>query len=490
MSGRHAEVGNGKLYMIYMLHRMLDFRLAEVTSLLNMVCDGDDSTYALWWDDPEIAAEGEEETMLSPFCYARLPSDEVARQLAGRSMLVKAVLELWGEGDTFEAMCRAVSHDPHGRKAGVLEAGSRSFKVHVDTFGRGVPHALKLDWIFRCTTLVDTVAPIDLQSPDEVLWLVAADTEYAPGSHLARDEPEQFNRWIYGRQIAVSGHNDVIQTYILPERRYLGPTSMDTEMAFIMANLAQVQGGHLVFDPFVGTGSCLIAAAHLGALTLGADIDIRVVRDGKVDKQGQPVNVWSNFVDYGLPAPLGLLRADAHRMPWRDGLEEVLDSIICDPPYGVRAGGRKSAVRDYKVTKPENHIPATDPYPLGECMRDLLDTAARLLVVAGRLVFFFPSAPELYSEDEVPHHPALRLVANCEQPLTPRYSRRLIVMEKVGRYDAQQAAEYHTAQGEPRFSAELVSELVYEPKQYNEQGQLVNQDRVYANKKRFRGKRV
>ena len=36
-----------------------------------------------------------------------------------------------------------------------------------------------------------------------------------------------------------------------------------------------------MYDPFVGTGSILVAAAHLGDVTLGADIDIRVVRDGK-----------------------------------------------------------------------------------------------------------------------------------------------------------------------------------------------------------------
>ena len=48
-----------------------------------------------------------------------------------------------------------------------------------------------------------------------------------------------------------------------------------------MQHSLQVQQGHLVYDPFVGTGSILVAAAYYGAYTLGADIDIRVVRDGK-----------------------------------------------------------------------------------------------------------------------------------------------------------------------------------------------------------------
>ena len=49
----------------------------------------------------------------------------------------------------------------------------------------------------------------------------------------------------------------------------------------------QIRKGHLVFDPFAGTGSILIAAAHLGAYTLGTDIDIRVLRDGKTTSDGQ-----------------------------------------------------------------------------------------------------------------------------------------------------------------------------------------------------------
>jgi hypothetical protein len=47
--------------------------------------------------------------------------------------------------------------------------------------------------------------------------------------------------------------------------------------------------------------------------------------------------------------------------------------------------------------------------PPAECMHDLLDCAARLLVVGGRLAYWLPAAPNFYSEEEVPRHPALQV---------------------------------------------------------------------------------
>ena len=78
-------------------------------------------------------------------------------------------------------------------------------------------------------------------------------------------------------------------------------------------------------------------------------------------------------------------------------LQEVLDAVICDPPYGVRAGGRKVAPRpEIRVPEGRAHFPVTEPYLMGECLRDLLDSAARLLRLGGRLSFFIPASEETY----------------------------------------------------------------------------------------------
>jgi len=77
-------------------------------------------------------------------------------------------------------------------------------------------------------------------------------------------------------------------------------------------------------DPYVGTGSILVAAAARGAATVGGDIDHRVVMAGKAHpKTGAKLNVFSNYQQYQLQWPMGLLRMDVHRHPFRTGLTEV-----------------------------------------------------------------------------------------------------------------------------------------------------------------------
>lgn len=119
--------------------------------------------------------------------------------------------------------------------------------------------------------------------------------------------------------------------------------------------------------------------------------------------------------------------------------------IICDPPYGVRAGGRKSGGRKllrgtvdpYTVPddKRTDHIPSTAPYCLAECVHDLLDLAARMIVMGGRLVFFYPVLREDdFVEIHFPEHPCFKLIATAEQILSSRYSRVLLTMVKIGSY--------------------------------------------------------
>ncbi|KAL0908243.1 hypothetical protein M5K25_022728 [Dendrobium thyrsiflorum] len=349
-------------------------------------------------------------------------------------MLVKGIYELWGEGTTDDDLEKAIKGFPDERKLPYLKPES-SFRIIVDNFGKVISFQEQNERI-RGLSYIPFKGRVDLRNPDHKFWLMEID-DYGENNGLP---PVVERRIFFGREVGAADRK-LLPTYQLKSRKYIGPTAMDAEIAFLMANQGLARPGKLIYDPFVGTGSILVAAAHFGAMTMGADIDIRVVRDGR----GPDCNVWSNFEQYGLPKPLSLMRSDNNLPPWRSGLKEVFDAIICDPPYGVRAGGRKSGGRKLlkgtvdPYTVPEekrfDHIPSTAAYSLAECVNDLLELAARMLVMGGRLVFFFPVLREdVVTVAQFPEHPCFTLIASCEQILSLRYSRYLLTMVKTGHY--------------------------------------------------------
>jgi len=220
---------------------------------------------------------------------------------------------------------------------------------------------------------------------------------------------------------------------------------MDAELSLVMTNLGRVRKSSLAFDPFVGTGSILLACALRGAACVGTDIDIRVLR-GK----GEGENVFANFRQYGLPRP-ELVRSDNaiyHRHFRRH--DPIYDAIVCDPPYGIRAGARKSGSRREDVRPVldrhrHDHIAQTRPYPVSDVMADLLDVAARTLVMSGRLVYVIPSFSDFNPDDDLPRHECLRTVHICFQPLGTELGRRVVAMEKVKEYDESKRVEYLAA---------------------------------------------
>ena len=75
---------------------------------------------------------------------------------------------------------------------------------------------------------------------------------------------------------------------------------------------------------------------------------------------------------------------------------------------------------------------------MSEVVADLLMFAVKNLVRGGRLVYWLPTVTEDYTIDDLPTHPCMELVANCEQAFG-QWSRRLITMEKVADWDGEAA---------------------------------------------------
>jgi tRNA (guanine10-N2)-methyltransferase len=144
--------------------------------------------------------------------------------------------------------------------------------------------------------------------------------------------------------------------YELKNRIYLGPTSTDNDLAFMMCNQALIGEGSLVIDPFVGTGGLLIPPASKGAITFGSDLDIRVINGysvGRINKRSpyysaeKKFEVFTpkinlSFEQYGFPIP-NIIRVDCTKMVLHS--REFFDAIITDPPYGIRAMSRTVTAR-------------------------------------------------------------------------------------------------------------------------------------------------
>ena len=78
-SGQHCST-SGREFLAYFMHRHLDFRLAETDALLELA--GHKAAPGRW----RLPHGG---LAYSPFWYLTLPSDEVARQIVARSILLK-----------------------------------------------------------------------------------------------------------------------------------------------------------------------------------------------------------------------------------------------------------------------------------------------------------------------------------------------------------------------------------------------------------------
>ena len=245
----------------------------------------------------------------------------------------------------------------------------------------------------------------------------------------------------------------LLKTYSLKKRCFLGPTSMDAELAFLMANQGKINSKSIVFDPFVGTGSVLIACAAFGStLNFGTDIQYAIV-GGSRAMSGNRLTIA--FDQYELPHP-ELFRMDSS--PEGDSFvrKPFFDAIVCDPPYGIREGARKKKIRPKRnfvpgeafpntMTKEEkerrmvfvenqDQFACTQAYDAVDVYLDLLNRAAISLKIGGRLVFWMSISKALWKSvsESLPRHPALEFVSESFQPLhNVDTARRLVTMQKI-----------------------------------------------------------
>jgi tRNA (guanine10-N2)-dimethyltransferase len=110
------------------------------------------------------------------------------------------------------------------------------------------------------------------------------------------------------------------------KRDFFHPGVMMPRMARTLANIAGVQEGDRVLDPFCGTGGILIEAELLGAAAIGSDFDPLMVK-------GSQQNVTRS----------SLMLADATQLPFQ---AHSIDSVVTDLPYGQSVCIKKTDTMD------------------------------------------------------------------------------------------------------------------------------------------------
>uniref|UniRef100_A0A3Q1C4W7 tRNA (guanine(10)-N(2))-methyltransferase n=1 Tax=Amphiprion ocellaris TaxID=80972 RepID=A0A3Q1C4W7_AMPOC len=396
-------------YLLHLAHDNLDFRLPEIKALLALRTK------------PFRPCENFKEK--SPFwCLDGLCEDDV-RSIMARSVCAKSAFELWGHGQTHSELKTSILNYPLENMSPFMHKNS-TYRINVYTFNKTLQFADRIKRIDAMEYL-PFEGTVSLKEPENIFCLLE---DYGTDPN---NIPEHPNYIYFGRWIA-DGQRELIRSHSVKNRHFIGNTSMDAGLSFLMANHAKVKENDLIFDPFVGTG-----------------------RSSRKNQKwrGPDENIRANLRQYGTERMyLDVMVSDAAKPVWRKAA--LFDAIITDPPYGIRESTRKTGSHK-DITKPpdgiyvESHVPVSQAYHLSDIFTDLLNFSAHHLVIGGRVVYWLPVYRPEYCEEMVPLHPCLLLISNCEQTLSSHTSRRLITMEKI-KEPEELDSQAHLS--DPRFS--------------------------------------
>ncbi|CAI7645068.1 unnamed protein product [Penicillium manginii] len=390
----------------------------------------------------------------SPYCVVKLPDNDAARAIMKRSVLAKDISELWGQGTNYDEVHAAVQERASDRWPKYRDA---IFSFSVDTFA-GKRSQTRKSEIINSFGYMSFEGPIRMKNPDEQFIIMEEYVSDAEQSLIGTKKITEPRNIYMGRFLAKSDRDTIVKLD-LKKRRYISTTTMDAELSLVTANMALAAPGKVFYDPFVGTGSFLVAAAHFGALTLGSDIDPRSFRGKDEEREKGEIAALRNYKQYGLESKMmDLFTSDLTNTPLRNcGL---LDGITCDPPYGVREGLRVLGTRDGVLKEPvfidgvaahyrPDYIAPKRPYGFEAMQRDILDFAVRTLVPNGRLAMWMPTASDEAHKFPVPMHPNLEVV-NVSVQHFQKWSRRLMTYRRLPdgeTSDITQGRSYVDAQG-------------------------------------------
>ncbi|CAH1716095.1 tRNA (guanine(10)-N2)-methyltransferase homolog [Aphis gossypii] len=403
-------------YLLWFAHEHVSFRLHEIESIASVL------KIPIKWLEPPTD---------KPWYLVELPSEEDVQKLSARSVTMRRAIQLWADEPTVPRLHASLKEKCLN---GLLEPYKlKSFKVDVDLFCNSQTQEEKLERI-ESFSYMPFQGHVDLKNPDVTFQFIEY---YGLDPKII---PENPIRTFFGRVVSESGR-PLIHELSLKKRKFIGNTSMDPQLSLLMANLGKVSNGDLVLDPFVGSGSLLVAAAKFGGHVIGTDIDFLMLhgRTRPTRKQTRHIarkdeSIEANMIQYScLDKYIDVIVADSALPFWRSDVE--FDCILADPPYGIREPteriGSKESLPILKKEGSPVHFPSKVEYGLNEIIKDLMWFSSKHLKLHGRLLFWVPIFRQDYNDDQMARHSCFKLIGNCEQVLTTFTARRLLIYEKI-----------------------------------------------------------
>ncbi|KHJ43251.1 hypothetical protein D918_06485 [Trichuris suis] len=313
----------------------------------------------------------------SPFCVVDYASIEDVRKVASRSVLLRNCCMLWAEAETYEELYGKLRLQVNSYKR--LIRWKEPFKFNVESFGKKLNMEYKQNR-FQELAFLSVEGEVDLNFPTNQFFLF---------EH-------------YGMNLGK-------------------PTDQPIKLYF----------GHLV------ASFCRAPISELIAQILCYGLE-DLILPGRPSRSHMMCrlpeeSVRRNFEQYNLLSRyVGIIVADSSVLTFQPKLR--FDSIVTDPPYGLREkvtciGERKQ--RNKPVIHAGPHFPSKIKYDLLSILLDLLNFAATYLKIGGRLVYWFPVGLSNCKTSIYPQHPCLLQTSCCLQSLSGIHGRVLLAMVKV-----------------------------------------------------------
>lgn len=440
-------------YLIQLSQCHFDFRIPELESLAEL--------HNIDIDFKSIKYDAN-----YPYLIIDLPDAKTAALLIQRSILTTGIYELYSEGQTYDDIFKNINND-FAKLSQDEEFSKKTMKFQLHTSNKRSKYTMpEMVEIFNDFAVLNIKNKISLKSPQVIFQIF---------EHYKDVSDETPSMIYFTRLVQLSLRSTgVLDKLRLNKRPYIGTTTFEPELSLVTCNLSLVKPFRFVYDPFCGTGGFLTAAATIDSntLVLGSDMDGRMLRgnsskgstsehlntrknktsnEAGLEEHIQNLRISKNVQGIALnfeyykqsPQLVSLLTMDFTHNALRSDL--TIDSIMCDPPYGIREGikvlgsdnpetlnkSRHSMKEGKLAYLHEDYIASKKQYSLDELIIDILKFAQARLPKNGRLAFWVPTKDKKGVDTLVLNeYDDLKLLYNCTQDFN-QWSRRVLVYKKM-----------------------------------------------------------